>query len=85
MYEMLLCFSAYFWNLSCALTWDIWMQIWNWFQNKRHAQRARSAKMSENLYFSPPSYDDAMVQQASTNSSAALSGLLLCTDLGVYT
>ncbi|KAH9313710.1 hypothetical protein KI387_022337, partial [Taxus chinensis] len=57
--------------------------IWNWFQNRRHAQRAKTAKIAVNLNSTPSCYDDSIGKRASTNSSTAFSedtGLLLLED-----
>lgn len=51
-----------------------WKQIWNWFQNRRHAQRSKSAKMAVKLNSIPSSSDDSLAKRAATNSFASLSG-----------
>lgn len=51
-----------------------WKQIWNWFQNRRHAQRSKSAKMAVKLNSISSSSDDSLAKRASTNSFASLSG-----------
>eukprot|EP01018_Ginkgo_biloba_P007839 Gb_33346 [translate_table: standard] len=49
-------------------------QVWNWFQNRRYAQKSKGAKVPGKLNCVPGPRDDSVAKRAVTNSSAVPSG-----------
>jgi len=49
-----------------------WKQVWTWFQNRRHAQKAKGTKVPGNTAPSPR--DDSGAKRVVTNSAAVPSG-----------
>ncbi|KAH9320474.1 hypothetical protein KI387_015113, partial [Taxus chinensis] len=49
-------------------------QVWNWFQNRRYAQKAKGNKVPGKLNVSASPRDDSVTKRAATNSVAVPSG-----------